>query len=264
MATQDSTQRFSDRVADYVRYRPGYPRDVLSCLTGEFGLRTHHVVAEPGSGTGIFTEMLLEAGHTVFAVEPNPPMRRSAEQLLSRYPGFCSTSGTAESTTLPDGCADWLIAAQAFHWFDAPKARVEALRILRRPAMAALLWNNRLEDTAFLRDYESLLMTFGTDYERIKHQNAESDGRIPQFFGSSAPVPREFPNAQVCDFDVLRGRTLSASYMPAADHPRHEAMLVALEAIFSAHAVEGTVTIEYRTRMYAGPLEVFGHLGPDL
>ena len=245
--------RFSNRVNDYVRYRPSYPAAVIECLSREFGLKPTHRIADIGSGTGIFTELLLKNGNTVHAVEPNREMRRAAQAALATFPGFVSVSGSAEANTLPDASVDWITAAQAFHWFDVEKARREAQRILRPPGYAALIWNNRREDaTPFLREYEAFLHEHAIDYAKVKHQNAEADGRIPQFFGTRSFDVRSFDNAQVCDLDGLKGRTTSASYMPAEDHPRFPAMIYALEALFARHASGGTVFLEYYTKLYVG------------
>lgn len=254
MSRRDSTTRFSNRVDDYVRYRPGYPPDLLDELANKFDLLPEHVVADIGSGTGIFTALLLDRGHTVFAVEPNEAMRRAAEERLAGRSNFHSISGSSENTTLPDACADWLIAAQAFHWFDVPRARAEALRILRPPYRAALIWNNRREDTPFLADYEDFLHRFAVDYAKVKHQQAESDGRIPEFFGNGQVSHRVFANAQVCDWDSLRGRTLSASYMPNADHRSYPTMMAALRELFDRHARDGEVIIAYETSLHVGEL----------
>jgi len=250
MTIDNSTTRFSNRVANYVRFRPSYPPEVLRSLTDDFGLRSDHLVADIGSGTGIFTELLLDAGHTVYAVEPNTAMRDAAEQRLAHLSNFRSVRGTAEATTLPDHSVDWLVAAQAFHWFDVDRFREEALRILRPPSMAAILWNNRREDTPFLAAYETFLHEFAIDYAKVKHQNAEADGRIPRFFKDGPFVRRGFTNAQDCNFDALKGRTLSASFMPSAEHPRYETMIESLGRLFDQHARNGKVTIEYETCMY--------------
>jgi SAM-dependent methyltransferase len=216
-------------------------------------------VADLGAGTGIFTELLLQNGNTVYAVEPNREMRRAAQAALATFPGFRSISGSAEATTLPDGSVDWVIAAQAFHWFDVEKARREAQRILRPPGWAALIWNNRREDsTPFLLEYEAFLHEYALDYAKVKHQNAEADGRIPQFFGGKSCALRSFDNAQVCDLDALKGRTTSSSYMPAPDHPRFPAMIQALETLFARHAAAGAVVLEYDTKLYVGRICAVG------
>jgi SAM-dependent methyltransferase len=100
MSSPQSTVRFSDRVADYVRYRPGYPPETLDLLRDAVGLTTQSVVADIGSGTGISTELLLRSGAEVYGVEPNDPMRAAAEAQLAANPRFHSVRGTAEATTL--------------------------------------------------------------------------------------------------------------------------------------------------------------------
>src|SRR5579864_1756896 len=166
MPVSNATSRFSDRVENYVRYRPGYPPEALQVLKTECGLTPHHVVADIASGTGIWTRMLLENDNHVFAVEPNAEMRQAGERLLAPFPKFTSIAGSAEATTLPDASVDFITAAQAAHWFDRERTRREFVRLLKRRGWLVLLWNERLTDsTAFLRAYEQLLLSFGTDYK---------------------------------------------------------------------------------------------------
>lgn len=248
----DSTTRFSNRVQDYIRYRPGYPPALLDCLRGEFGLRPEHTIADIGSGTGISAELFLQHGNPVIGIEPNDEMRAAAERLLAGYPKFRSVAGTAEATGLPAASVDWLIAGQAFHWFDVSKARAEALRILRPGGRAALFWNNRLEHTPFLQEYEALLRTLGTDYCAVKHQNTESDGRLEQFFAADRCERRAFPNRQDFDRAGLLGRAFSSSYVPPPGDPRHAHVAARLGDLFDRHAVGGRVAFEYETSLYVG------------
>ena len=172
MPAKDSTQRFSSRVDNYVRYRPGYPPEVLELLRTECGLSPSSIVADIASGTGILTRMLLENGNRVFGVEPNPEMRRAGEQFLTRYPGFTSVAGSAEATMLDDHSVDIITAAQAAHWFERERARREFVRILVPGGWTVLLWNERDTDaTPFLREYEQLLLTYGTDYKEVRHEH---------------------------------------------------------------------------------------------
>src|SRR5687768_7179586 len=189
----DATTRFSSRVDDYVRHRPHYPSAVYDFLRDELGMRPPAVVADVGSGTGIFAGPLLEAGCEVYCVEPNGAMRAAAEKLLGRHPLFHSVDGTAEATTLPNGCADLAVAAQAFHWFDVAKAAAEFSRVLRPGAPAVLVWNTRrTRGSPFLEAYEALLNEYGTDYAAVRHDRADT-GRIAAFFGG--PYRRAaFPN----------------------------------------------------------------------
>jgi ubiquinone/menaquinone biosynthesis C-methylase UbiE len=141
---RDSKERFSDRVDDYRKYRPGYPEAVLQVLEERCGLSPSSVVADIGSGTGILTGMLLSKAHTVYAVEPNAPMRSAAEEDYRDHPAFRSVAGSAEATTLPSRSVDLITAAQAFHWFDPEKAKAEFRRILRKEGNIALIWNERM------------------------------------------------------------------------------------------------------------------------
>ncbi len=252
-AHANATTRFSDRVENYIRYRPGYPPTVLGCLVEKFGLRSDHVIADAGSGTGISAEVFLRHGCTVYGVEPNNDMRAAAERLLAEYPRFSSINGAAERTTLPDESVDWVVAAQAFHWFDVAAARREFSRILRPGGRVALLWNERREDTPFLAAYETLIREYATDYAQVRHENARSDGRIEQLYGSK-PAERTFDNEQRFDFDGLAGRLLSSSYVPNRGTSRCEAMLEALRRLYDTHAAAGCVRVLYTTRILVGSI----------
>ncbi len=254
MLATDPKQRFSNRVADYVRYRPGYPRAVLDVLREECGLVPESVVADIGSGTGLLTQLFLENGNLVYGVEPNAAMREAGEQYLEKYPHFCSVAGSAEATTLPDASADFMVAGQAFHWFEPKAARAEFRRILRPDGWAAVIWNERKKDaTPFQREYEIFLRTFGTDYEKVSAKYPQ-DRQMENFFGSGARGKKSFANEQVFDFDGLRGRLLSSSYSPPQGHPQHEPMLAALKKLFEARAEDGRVRFEYETHTYYGQL----------
>jgi len=253
--TSDPKERFSNRVEDYVRYRPGYPGAILDTLREESGLRPESVVADIGSGTGLLAQMFLENGNLVYGVEPNAAMREAGEQLLEKYPHFCSVAGSAEATSLPAASVDFVVVGQAFHWFEPNATRAEFLRVLRSGGWVAVLWNERMTDpTPFLREYERFLRKFGTDYEKVA-KTYPREQQMQNFFGASGFPGRFFPNEQVFDFEGLRGRLLSSSYAPPAGHPNHEPMLAELKRLFDAHQQEGCVHIEYKTHMYFGQLE---------
>lgn len=254
----DSKERFSNRVKDYVRYRPGYPRAVLDLLRDECGLTPESVVADIGSGTGILTQMFLENGNFVYGVEPNAEMRGAGERFLQKYTRFRSVTGSAEATTLPDSNVDFVVAAQAFHWFDPPAARAEFRRILRPQGWAVVIANHRMKDTTpFLRAYEVFLREFGTDYERIAETYPSAE-RMANFFGSGKFRERTAPNRQIFDFEGLSGRLRSSSYAPPPEHAKHKPMLVALKELFDVHADGGSVSFNYVTYIYYGRLEARG------
>lgn len=244
-------ERFSDRVENYIRHRPGYPPEIVETLVRKAGLTPTSIVADIGSGTGISAEMFLKAGYQVIGVEPNAAMRAAAERLLSNHAGFRSVDGSAQATTLPDHSVDLILAAQAFHWFDTLETRTEFDRILKPGGHAALLWNVRqLDSTPFLRDYEALLIEFGTDYTEIRHENIGAES-LRRFFHGSHSIDR-FRNSQTFDYPALEGRLLSSSYAPGPDHPRHQEMLRELRRTFDLHQSNGLVEFEYTTELYVG------------
>ncbi len=251
--SKSPTARFSDRVDNYVRFRPGYSPEVIELLRSECGLRPSHSVADIASGTGLFTRLLLENGNSVFAVEPNAEMRQMGNRELVGYKRLVSVAGTAEETTLAAGSVDFVTAAQAAHWFDLPRARAEFVRILKPGGWCVLIWNERRTDTTpFLREYEQLLLAYGTDYKEVRHERTTAV--IHNFF---APLPcreRIFDLRQRFDYEGTAGRLLSSSYAPIDGHPNYVPMMRELERIFRAHAQSGTVEFEYNTRVYYGHL----------
>jgi SAM-dependent methyltransferase len=253
MGEVKTASRFDDRVENYVAYRPKYPAGVIDFLRDELGLTAETVVADIGSGTGFLSELFLLNGNAVVGVEPNDKMRAAAERLLHGYPKFKSVKGTAEETTLDRASFGLVAAAQAFHWFDADAARVEFRRILKPSGWTALVWNmRRLDSTPFLHDYEKLLREFGTDYAQVNCEQVSED-RIAQFFAGEFGS-RRFDNFQSVDFEGLRGRLLSSSYVPLAGHPNYEPMLASLRRLFDSHEQDGRVTIEYDAKVYYGQL----------
>lgn len=250
----DATQRFSVRVENYVRYRPGYPAQVIELLRQECGLHSDSIVADIASGTGLFTRLLLENGNRVFAVEPNLEMRQAGEQALGSFPGLISVNGTAEATTLAAQSLDIVTSAQAAHWFDRVRARAEFARILKPRGWCVLLWNERQTDTTpFLCDYERLLLEYSTDYKHVRHERTTET--IGGFFAPSPHQERVFRLTQQFDYLSLEGRLLSSSYAPLPGHPNYVAMLSDLRHTFDRHQQNGIVKFIYNTRVFYGPLE---------
>ena len=254
MSQTDSTTRFLDRAGYYASHRPRYPAEVIDLLLEEAGWTPEATVVDVGSGTGISSELFLERGNTVIAVEPNPDMRRAAERRLGANLKFRSIDGKAEATTLRSTCADFVVCATAFHWFDVEACRHEFRRILKPQRVVVLMWNKRRSETSpVLEAYETLLRQYGKDYEsRWRKQSANLEESVRRFFEPALFQKRSFDNSQRLDFDGLRGRFLSSSYTPLPGEPLYEPAIRELESLFERFAVAGAVTLEYDTQIYWG------------
>jgi SAM-dependent methyltransferase len=248
--SMDSKERFSSRVDAYREFRPRYPVEVIALLQQHCGLTPTSVIADIGAGTGLLAELFLRHGNFVFAVEPNRAMRSACEKLSSQYPKLTCINGSAEATNLPNHCADFVTVGQALHWFHLERARAEFVRILQPDGWCAVIYNERRTGgNAFHDGCECILREFGSDYERVRSTYPQQK-KLAEFFRSPHDAPAamqqgSFLNAQEFDLNGLLGRILSSSYMPQSGHPRYNAMLCAIEQLFSQCQQDGHVRLEY-------------------
>ena len=245
----DPKKRFSSRVENYIKYRPSYPPEIIDFLTDEKVLSKQSIVADIGSGTGILSELFLKNGNKVFGVEPNTEMRRAAEKILEIYPDFVSISSSAENTSLMSNSIDLITVGQAFHWFDIIKTRIEFKDILKSDGNIVLIWNTRRKTgKGFSSQYEQFITQYGTDYEQVR----KNEGNVNEFFKYKKKV---FFNYQDLDFEGLKGRLLSVSYIPLEDNPTHEDMINELVKLFKKNEQNGKIRIEYDTEIFYGKLD---------
>jgi SAM-dependent methyltransferase len=238
------TSRFTGRVESYRRFRPSYPPAVVDLLRREYALDSNSTIADIAAGTGILTELLLAAGLSVVAVEPNEEMRAACATLEPQYPKLKILDGSAEATTLPSYSIDLITVAQAMHWFDMGKARAEFARILKPGGYCAILYNHRRRSGDRFHDgYEQLLRDYGVDYREVQGRHIPEE-KIAAFFAPSEVKCATFPNPQSLDREALEGRILSASYMPQPGPPRFEAMRSAIQCLFSENEGNGKVTLQ--------------------
>lgn len=253
-ASMNNTERFSNRVDTYVKYRPSYPEAAIDYLYDTVGLNENSIIADIGAGTGIFSRLLLARGSKVIAVEPNQAMREAAEKESEGDLNLRIMSGSAEATGLSEHSVDYIVCAQAFHWFDRSAAQTEFRRILKSGGKVILIWNSRLTSgTPFLEEYDRLLHTYGTDYVKVKHTNI-SILSLLSFFKKGGLQEERFTLRQLFDFAGLRGRLLSSSYSPVAGHPNYEPMMIELQNIFDRNNQDGKVLFDYETQVFWGEL----------
>ena len=250
----DSTRRFSDRVEAYQKYRPGYPPALVSTLLEKAGLGAGAVVADIGSGTGIFTRLLLDHGLRVSAVEPNPNMRKAAEASLSEYENFTSIDGSAEQTGLSGGSNGLVTAAQAFHWFNNAATKAELQRILKPDGKLALIWNKRAVSEPFQQAYDAILCEYAPEYGKVNHMNLDEDDIVDIFAAGSMDL-LHFDNSQSLDFSALIGRLQSSSYCPAEDSAQYIPLVTELLGLFDQFAINGRINFEYDTQLYLGTVD---------
>ena len=249
----DYKQRFSDRVENYIKYRPGYPDEIIATLQLEIGLMPNDVVADIGSGTGLSAKLFLEHGNTVYGVEPNEPMRKAAEGYLQEYSNFISLHGSSEATNLKDHSVDLIVCAQAFHWFDRIKTKTEFQRIANDGAHLCLIWNDRKATEPFQQDYEKLIQEFAIDYNEISHRNITKE-IIQDFYAPNKFRKFVLDYKQEFDLEGLIGRIISSSYMPNKDHPNFQFLKNAIIKLFNSYEQNGIVTFAYDTHLYIGTL----------
>lgn len=238
----------------YDAHRPSYPAAAMTMLTNLGALSPQSVVADVGSGTGIFSKVLLDNGCRVFGVEPLVELSEVANVRLADHLRFTNILGSAEETSLDDSSVDLVTAASALHWFDADAARNEFRRILREPGWTAALWNFRMTgDSAFDKAFDRLWRReFGPPPAATRR---EIECVIaPRFFSNSTFERYAFENPLLCNEDGLVGLAASSSHAPGRDDPKWLEVEQHIRRLHRLHQREGLVQVSYETMMYCGRL----------
>lgn len=249
----DPTKKFDDRAADYAASRPSYPLPLIECLYHRYGLTSASVIADIGSGTGKFAKHLLDRGSTVYCVEPNEDMRRTAERELGKYAQFHSVAGRAEHTTLEADFADHITVAQAFHWFDVHPFKRECLRLMKKGGNVFLIWNTREEASPLNQESHQVYSRYCPDFKGFSGGITREDGRIQAFFANGYER-LTFENPLYFDRTRFISRSLSSSYSLKEGMPGYEGYLEALNTVFDKYARNGVLTMEHQTNAYIGTL----------
>lgn len=248
---------YSARVEAYVKSRPGYPAALLDSLVTHCALTPSSVVADIGSGTGLFSRLFLDFGCAVYGVEVNAEMRLAAERLLAGYPRFTSLEGCAEAIPLPDASVDLIAVGQSFHWFEPSAARAEFQRILRPGGWVAIAgYHPVAQDTPFSRAYQAALARHMPPKPAAGSRPAKVDPAeaIRQFFGGNPVYEQYFSHTQWDDFERALGGALSASFAPLPGDPHYQPLLDDLRRAFEEHCPEGKAAAEFKFHLFYAQL----------
>lgn len=250
----DNTQKFTNKVENYVRYRPSYPKQFIRYLMDEIGLSEDKTVADVGAGTGILTKLLAPNAGTVYAVEPNRNMRTACGEYCSNCKNVVLVDGTAEATTLPDHSADLITVAQAFHWFDRERTGTEFRRILKSGGRVVLVWNNRVRDDALILENDELCRTICPEFKGFSGEGGNELELYREFFRNRACEYRAFDNNRSMTLEEYIGGSLSSSYAPLEGDTGYKEFIEGLTALFHKYGKNGKLMMPNVTQSYAGYL----------
>jgi ubiquinone/menaquinone biosynthesis C-methylase UbiE len=241
--------RFDGKSGVYSKYRPRYPSEILRILEREIGFTQKRIVADIGSGTGILSELFLENGNTVYCVEPNLEMRRTAEKNLKGFvPRYVSIEGAAEATNLRGDSIDLIAVGQALHWFDFVKARTEFRRVVKKRGHIAIVYNHRKEKGEVEMAYKTIVDKFARNRAKVP----DADDAYAAKFLSAGFKKFIVPNSQTLDLQGMLGRLASASYMPNSTSPEWTKLKRDLRRVIDEFGSDGIATLHYDTVVYLG------------
>jgi SAM-dependent methyltransferase len=221
----------------------------LAELADVLPLQSGRTVVDLGAGTGKFTRLLALTGAHVLAVEPVAEMRSRLAELL---PGVTVTAGTAEATGLPDGCADAVVAAQSWHWFQEADALTEVERLLRPGGALALVWNTYDTSVPWVRDFQDI-------YFRLAPRDLPSpldDGWRNTFAGRagwSAIQERHWANPHTTTVTDVVERMMSSSHVAVMSPAEQEGVRTEVLAVLGSHEATrqpGRIEMPYTTDVY--------------
>ncbi|MBF8963365.1 class I SAM-dependent methyltransferase [Pontibacter sp. FD36] len=124
---------FSGHAADYARFRPTYPRELIAQLAGMAPAR--QLAWDCATGNGQVAGMLTSLFDQVVATDISENQLKNAVQL----PNISYRVEQAEQASLPDHAVDLVVVAQAVHWFDFDRFYQEVKRVLKSDGLFAVI-----------------------------------------------------------------------------------------------------------------------------
>ena len=245
--------KFIGKADTYAKYRPSYPSEFINYLYSKVHFNENSVIADVGSGTGKFTELLLKKGSLVYGIEPNVDMRSVAEKALSCYGNFRSVKSSAESVAVPDKTFDFITVAQAFHWFDREKFKSECHRLLKDRGKVVLVWNTRDNNDELVKANYMVNQKFCPGFKGFSHGMTEDKpGDYGDFFKNGMCEHEVFRNELKFDENSFIGRNLSSSYAPKENDTNYLLYIDALKELFRKYSKAGFLTMANITKSYVG------------
>ncbi|RXJ02465.1 SAM-dependent methyltransferase [Anaerobacillus alkaliphilus] len=247
----DNTHKFNGKAGIYSLYRPDYPDQLIKDIIEEFHLNKNSLIADIGSGTGIFSKKLLKFQLQVVAVEPNEEMRDVAKSELNEYTRFTSINGTAENTTLEANSIDIITVAQAFHWFNQGKFKKECQRILKPGGKVFIVFNNRDIHSDVSKEIISIFKKYCSDFRGFSNGIEEDLDVYNNFFTTDYSYNSyDFP--LLYDKSSFIGRHLSASYALKEGDPLYPQFLEEFSNLFDFYQKDGILHLPNVTKSYWG------------
>ena len=246
-------ERFTGKADIYKKYRPSYPKELIDYLYSQVGFNKDSAIADIGSGTGIFSRLLLERGSRVYCVEPNGDMRQTSEKDLAGFENFIAVSAPAENTGLQDKSVDFITAAQAFHWFDRQLFKQECRRILKPGGKFAIVYNGP-EDCEFIKKRDSISEKYAVGDKKGYHQHGDPPEEYADFFANGVCEDKIFRNDLQFDKESFIGRDLSRSYTPREDKDpeKYHGLIKELGELFDEYSADGILHFPHITVSYVG------------
>lgn len=247
----DNTEKFTGKASIYSEARPSYPKALFDYLVNVKKINKDSIIADIGSGTGKFSESLLNLGFKVFAVEPNKDMRSNAENLFSLNSNFISINGTDSNTTLEDNSIDYITVAQAFHWFNPISFKEECQRIIKENGKVILVWNNRIAESEIVIKNAEICKKYCKNFKGFSGGFDIKSNAVSEFYNNKYDFIK-FVNNLKYDEDKFIKRMLSSSYSLAKGDDNYFEYINALKDFFKDYSINGILTIPNETIMYIG------------
>ena len=250
----DNKDKFTNKVEDYIKYRPSYPQEFIEYLIKGVGLNRDTILADIGAGTGKLTKQLGDKVKKLFAVEPNLNMRTACQKYCSDLKNLTVTNGSAEDTALPNNSVDFITVAQAFHWFDRDKSKIEFKRILKEDGKVILVWNSKVAESELVKETDMICRRICPDFKGFSGGNGTGSDVYSNFFKNASCEYKVFDNDQSLTLESYIGSGLSASYAPVTGDINYGVFIEALTELFNKYCKHGNLHIPVKTHSYVGEL----------